>query len=247
VLLDSETCAFTVTNITVDDIWGYTFSVRCENRSDASQLFKIEDAACRGWLFSPDLTVSVGAGGTKESQFNVWPKELTRCGLESLDELRIHLTVKDIANYSLEPFADEVLTVYPTGMTAADVTPAPAREAGATDALITDNDDFTFIVCGRDEDNIWTYNLVLFIENKTERDLTFSWKDVAVNGAPTDALWFYYTVPAGLRACFPIYFDEDSMKAAGVEAIETVDFNLTVTPSDSFSALYSEAHSYSAQ
>lgn len=247
VLLDSESCAFTVTNITLDDIWGYTISVRCENRSDASQLFKIPDASCQGWLLNPDLTVSVPAGETKESDFNVWPKELARCGLEELDELRIHLTVKNIAEYSAAPYADEILELYPSGKSAEEIGPAPAREAWPAEVLIADNDDFSFTVCGRDEDTVWTYNLVIYLENRTEQDLIFSWKEVSVNGEPTEALWFYYTVPAGLRACFPIYFDEDMMKEAGVEAIETVDFDLVVTPANSFTALYRETHSYTAQ
>lgn len=245
-LLDAETCALTVTNITLDDVWGYTFYLRCENRSESTQLFSVPDASCRGWLLSPDVTVSVGPGETKESQFNIWLSSLERCGLEALDELRLHLIVRDMNNYSGDPFAEEVLVLYPTGKTAEEITPAPAREAGEKDVSIADNDDFAFTICGRDEDNIWTYNLVLCVENKTEQDLTFSWKDVSVNGSPTDALWFYYTIPAGLRACFPIYFDEDTMKAAGVESIETVDFTLVVTPATSFTALYREAHSYSA-
>ena len=245
VLLDSESCAFTVTDITVDDVWGYTFHVRCENRGETTQLFRIPTASCRGWLLNADCALMVDAGETKDSDFNIWPSDLARCEMETLDELRFRLSVTDPDNYSAGPVAETDCVLYPTGLTEQELGPSPVHREWEHEAVCADTEDFLFAVCGQDADNIWTYNLTLYIENKSQQDLTFSWKDVEVNGQAADP-WFYYTVPAGLKACFNLYFNEDEMKANNIEAIETVDFTLNVGPANSFETLYSEAYSYTA-
>ena len=246
VLLDSESCAFTVTDITVDDVWGYTFHVRCENRGETTQLFRIPSASCRGWLLNADCSLMVDAGETKDSDFNIWPSDLARCEMETLDELRFRLTVTDPNNYSAEPIADENCVIFPTGLSEQEIGPSPMHRQRDKELTLADTDDFLFAVCGRDEDNIWTYNLTLYIENKSDQDLTFSWKDVTVNGVETDP-WFYYTIPAGLKACFNLFFNEDDMKAKEIEALELVDFTLVVTPVDSFQELYREVFRYTVQ
>lgn len=244
VLLDGEGCAFTLTDVTLDEVWGYTFYFLCENRSDFTQLFQIPEASCQGWLLTPDWMQSVSPGETRETHFNIWLSDLARCELESLEELNFRLTVRDFDNYGTEPFADERLRLSPADLVTEQLKPGPTQIAGP-EQVIADNDLFTFTIRGRDEDNIWTYNLNLYIENKSEQDLVFSWQDVQVNGVPADP-WLYCTVPAGLRTCFNLYFNEDDMQAKEIDAIKTVDFRLKVTPTDSFSALYSEAHSYTA-
>lgn len=244
-LLDTENCAFTVTNITLDDVWGYTFQVCCENRSDATLLFQLPEASCRGWFLIPDCTVMVSAGETKDTDFNIWPSDLERCGLDSLDELQLRLTVRNSDSFSAEPIADERFTLYPTGLSAQEIGPSPAHKEWDDEVIYAENGDFTFSICGRDENNIWTYNLTLYIENKSERALTFSWKDVSVNYVEADP-WFYYTVPAGLKTCFNLYFNEDDMKAKEIDAIRSVDFTLVVTPADSFEELFREVYVYNA-
>lgn len=241
-LLETENCSFILTNITVDDIWGYTFRLRCENYTEGSLLFQIPSASCRGWLLTADCSVMTGPGETKDTDFNIWPSDLARCGMDTLDELRFRLRVADPDNYT-ESIADEICVVYPTGLTEQELGPSPDHQAWAREETFADNEDFRFAICGQDADNIWTYNLTLYLENKSEQALTFSWKDVTVNGIGADP-WFYYTVPAGLKACFNLYFDENDMKAKEIASLELVDFTLVVTPSDSFRELYRESFSY---
>lgn len=245
-LLDTESCAFTVTDITVDDVWGYTFQVRCENRTEHSLFFQIPTASCRGWLLTADCSLIVGAGETADSDFNIWPSDLARCEMETLDELRFRLSVTDPDNYSAGPVAETDCVLYPTGLTEQELGPSPVHREWEHEAVCADTEDFLFAVCGQDADNIWTYNLTLYIENKSQQDLTFSWKDVEVNGQEADP-WFYYTVPAGLKACFNLYFNEDEMKAKEIESLDFVGFTLVVTPADSFQELYREVFGYTVE
>ena len=245
-LLDREDCAFTVTDITVDEVWGYTFHVRCENRTEGSRFFQIPTASCRGWLLSADCSLIVGAGQTADSDFNIWPSDLARCGMESLDELRFRLSVTDPDNYGAGPIVSEDYVIYPTGLTEQELGPSPVHQPWESETRFADTEQFLFAICGQDPDNIWTYNLTLYIENKAEQDLTFSWKDVEVNGQEADP-WFYYTVPAGLKACFNLYFSDEDMQAKGIEALEDVSFTLVVTPADSFQELYRETYRYTVQ
>ena len=243
-LLDNDVCAFTVTAVETDEIWGFQVKLRCENRTDASQMFMAPAVSCRGWVISTDWVQMVSAGETRESEFNVFPSALARCGLEQVDECRIHLVVRNPDSYLSEPFADEELVFYPTGLTAEEIAPAgdpPVLQDAAVN--VGEEGLYRFYICGSETDTIWPYNLIVCLENDSDRDLTFIWRDVSVSGVGVD-LWFNIDVPAGLRTCFLTYFDEDTMAANNIAAIEQVDLTLLVKEKDTNNTLATEEIHY---
>lgn len=56
--------------------------------------------------------------------------------------------------------------------------------------VIVENDDIVFTVKSVKYDATWgTYSLKVFIENKTNKTLMFSWEDTSVNGYMCDPFW----------------------------------------------------------
>lgn len=72
-----------------------------------------------------------------------------------------------------------------------------AEDSAATNVLnisdpiiIVDNEYVTFTVKSVAYDELWeTYGLKVFMENKTDKPVTFSWDDVSVNGYMCDPFW----------------------------------------------------------
>ena len=242
-LLDNDVCSVTVTDAGMSDIWGFTVKLRCENKTDHEQLYVLPTVACRGWQLNTDWLMTVEAGETKDSEFNVFPADLARCGLEQVDECRLHLEVQDYDSFSGEVFADEWLVFYPTGISPEKLSPAPARAPQPEDVVLLDDETVSFTICGVETDTIWPYNVIVSYENRTDKDLSFSWQYVNVNG--TDAnLWLTRLMPAGLKGSCLIYFDEETLKNNGVEAIEQVDGTLVILDSVTMEVYHSLNFSY---
>lgn len=56
--------------------------------------------------------------------------------------------------------------------------------------VVVDNEFATFIVKSVFYDEFWeSYGLKVFLENKTDKPLMFSWEDVSVNGYMCDPFW----------------------------------------------------------
>ncbi|MBR3077855.1 MAG: hypothetical protein IKH07_08025 [Oscillospiraceae bacterium] len=244
-LMDTDSCALSVIDVGMDEIWGFTVKLSCENKSESTQLFSLDSASCRGWQLNTEWFTQVDAGETKESEFNVFPYYLDRCGLEQVDECRMHIRVLNDDSFSGELFADEELVFFPSGLNPEQVSPAPSRSAGTEDTVLLDNDQLRFSICGTETDSLMPYNLIVYYQNKTDEDLAFTWKDVTVNG--TDAnLWITKVLPAGLQGWTLIYFDENTMKNNGVTSIDTVDLTLVIKDPLTQEEFYSQSCSYQA-
>ena len=115
--------------------------------------------------------------------------------------------------------------------------PEPATEEPA-EIVVVDNETLTFKVTGVDNDNEWGYILEVFIENKTDMDLSVSWDQVVVNGYLCDPFWGM-VIPAGAKANEEIIFYEGEgtdMDANGLTPadVETIDFTLMVLENDNW-------------
>ena len=242
-LLDNEFCSVTVMDAGMSEIWGFSVNLRCENKTDHAQLYTLPAAACRGWQLNTDWLATVNAGETKDSELHVFPADLARCGLEDVDECRLHLELQDYDSFSNEVLADEWLVFYPTGMSPEKIAPAPTRTPQAGDVVLLDDECVSFTLCGTEPDTIWPYHVIVSYENKTDRDFSFTLQDVTVNGIDAN-LWLDQVMPAGLKGCRPVYFDEETMKNNGVERVKQVDGTLVIRDSVTMETYFTQDFSY---
>ena len=125
---------------------------------------------------------------------------------------------------------DDVITVYPTGLSEADIV-EPARPAKSSEYVVADNDDFTFIIVGeKDQEGSFSFGpgaLQVYIKNKSDKKLYFEWDDVYVNGVEADP-YFGCTLPAGQQAAYDMSFDVSNFEDNTFESYEKVEFTLKV-------------------
>ena len=242
-LLDNDACAVAVTNVTMDDVWGLQVELRCENKTDVTQFYTLSSCACQGWLLNADFLLQLNAHETMQSKFNVFPTDLARCGITEVSACELHLLVKNFDDLGKDPFADETVVLQTPALSVPPVSPAPVTVQQDALPLAAEADQCAMSICGCETDTLFPYNLVVYLENSSSRDLTFSWSEVCVNGSPVD-LWFVRTVPAGLRSVIPVYFDEDAMKELNIKTFETVDLVQTVIAADTFETVSTETVHY---
>ena len=130
-------------------------------------------------------------------------------------------------NYHNEPF-----TIYPTGKTPAEIV-YPERRTAASEKVIVDNDVLTFVILESEDDSIWGYSLNCYLENKSDKSLTFSADDVSVNGFMIDPFWASTVLP-GKRNYSSMSFSDSEFEENGIEEVEKVEFTLRVYDADNW-------------
>ena len=116
--------------------------------------------------------------------------------------------------------------------------PAPVETQAPVifeETVIVDDENCTFTITAIEYDSIWGYTLKAYLENKTDKDLTFSFNDVSVNGFMCDPLWAA-TVTTGMKANESIYFYKDSFERNGIKEVTEIVFTLDVYDSNDWMA-----------
>lgn len=103
--------------------------------------------------------------------------------------------------------------------------------------VFVDNENCTFKITKIEPDNAWGYTLKVYIENKTDKNLMFSWNDVSVNGFMCDPFWAS-TVQGGKKSIEEISFSTSDFEELGIEDVENIEFKLSVYDDDDFEAPY---------
>ena len=103
-----------------------------------------------------------------------------------------------------------------------------------TDHVVVDDEHCTFIIKNVDPNGDWGFTLNVFCENKTDKNLMFSWDDVSVMGFMADPFWAV-DVAAGKKANESISFSYDTLETIGMEAVDDITFTLRISDSDDWS------------
>lgn len=121
--------------------------------------------------------------------------------------------------------------------TATETTQAPT-EPEFEEIVIVDNDDFTFSITGIGEDSFWGYTISVFVENKTDTEVIFSWNNVSVNGFMCDPFWAV-SVPAGLKTNENISFFQEDFELNGITEVTDITFTLSTLDAETWEESFS--------
>ena len=101
--------------------------------------------------------------------------------------------------------------------------------------IFVDDESCMFKISDIDPDDIWGYTLKADLENKTDKNLMFSFENVSVNGYMCDPFWAT-TVQGGKKAKSDISFSSDELSELGIETVEEIEFTLVVYDDDDWTA-----------
>ena len=235
VIADNDYCKVTLISGTESASGDVTFKFLLENKTaDKEQMFSIDDVAVNGWIVSSGVYESVKAGKKANDTMTLMASDMKEYGLTSADKLAFSLRVYDSNDWSADNFVDDTFTVYPTGMTEAEVV-SPERQKTAKEMVVVDNDKCAFVILDTYEDSFWGYTLSVYFENKSaDKSMMFSWDDVSVNGFMIDPFWAN-SIPAGSKKLSKIGFDESKFADNGIKDVEEIEFELKVYDDDNWS------------
>ena len=234
VLVDNDICTFKIVKAVKDNFWGFILTVYCENKTDKNLRFSADNVSVNGWMIDPYWAEDVAAGQSSTDDMTFNTEDFEEVGFSEADEIQFLLRVYDSDTWTDEYYVKEDFTIYPTGKSAGEVTHLD-RKTMAKEQTIVDNDDYTFIVLEAIDDDFWGFELRCYVENKTDKTVTFEWEEVSVNGFEIDPYWSRTAGP-GQRGYTGISFSDSAFDDNNITTVEEIFFALRIYDKDNWDA-----------
>lgn len=235
VIVSNDQCTVTLVSGQNQKSGGADFKFLLENKtSDKTLMFSIDDVAINGWMITSIFAQQVAPGKKANETLSFYKSNFEDAGITSVDKLEFKLHVYDSDDWMADSVVEETFVVYPTGLSDSQIT-IPDRWTGSNEKVIVDNDKITFIILGTYTDKIWGYSVAVYLENKTDKNLMFTWEDSSINGFMIDAFWAT-TVTPGNRKIDSISFSDSKLEENGIKEVKDIEFGLKIYDTKDFSA-----------
>lgn len=244
--VDNDDCSIVITGITADSDWGFTVDLELENKTDGELTFSLDDSYVNSLYYGVSLYENVTAGNSAVTTLEFNDTEaLLYDGVDDVEEIGLGdvtdiALVFDVFNEDYDDVANETTHIYPYGQENAS---SYVRDSADTDTVLADTDDFALTVIGCEYDSDWEeYNIMVYIENKTDETLNYTVYDASVNGYMCSPYWGTY-IAGGCSAYDTVSWYAEDLEEIGItdpeSEIESIELELEIY-TDSYEDIYDE-------
>ena len=218
-LVDQDGVKLTATEYVYDDIWGEGIKFLVENSTSQNLIINSSSTVVNDYAGNQYFYCDIAAG--KKATETCWLSQtsLEAAGIKMVAQIEIAFHVYDSDTYD-DLFTTDYLTLKTSAYGSVEFTP---------------NDKGTELYAGNGvrivykqlvEDEIWGTSVLLFVENKTGKEIYLTCDDVSVNGFMVDGT-LLETIPAGKMSMCSISLDSDSMEESGITEIEEIELTFS--------------------
>ena len=224
-LLNKRGLVITATGLVEGGAQGPALYLTVENRSETDVTVEVRDACVNGWMMDASFFAAVAAGEKKEAYILFPASGMKRSGIETIAELEFSF---HILNRDRITFLNSGTVTLRTP--AADT--YQYRFDGSGRELYNENG--VRIVSGglAEEESVFGPELVLFLENTTDRAITVQARGVSVNGSAVNVV-FSEEILAGRRSAAAV-----TVTGVSLEEIRKITFYLRITDRDKRTTLF---------
>ena len=233
---ESTLFSFTLTESTFDPLMGLTLKLKSTNKSNTRDfVVSLTHLSVNGYMQDGGYEVQVPAGQTVLGEILIPADALRTSGVSSVEELILYPLIYD-PNVPMGQgdVVDGAFSFYPTGQTKGTVV-YPVRQKTSTEQTFFDNGFGTMIILDAAMSDGDDLEVNCYLENKTDRFLSFAWADMTVNSAPVDTADDVVVAP-GMRRYATISVPSAELSARGVTDPGEVAFKISATPLSSTGA-----------
>lgn len=224
VVVDNEECKVVITEIEPDHLFGYTLHTTLENKSkEKTYMYTLESASING-VQSETIFASEVAPGKKANEDICFMDETLKEAIKDYSDIYLTFKVYDSNDWSADPVAYESVHVYPYGKEKATTY---VREPQDSDQVLIDNEYATVVVTGYEQNDIWGYQIHLYVTNKTDTTAMFSADNLSINGYMLDALAAESVIPH-TSAFTTISCFNDELEKNKITEVEDIEFTLRI-------------------
>lgn len=224
-LLDKRGLVIMATGLVENGAQGSALKVSIENRSETNVTVEIRDACVNGWVMDVSFSAFVAAGEKKAGSILFLASEMKRSGIATIADLEFSF---HILNQDRITFLDSDTVTIRTP--AADTYQYRFDDSGQE--LYSENGVRIVSRGLAEEESVFGPELVLFLENTTDRPITVQARGVSVNASAVNVV-FSREIPADRRSVAAV-----TITGVSREEIREISFYLRVTDRDKRTILF---------
>ena len=237
-VVDCETCAIKVTGVHPDSIWGCTVDVYLENKTKRDDYsFNIQSAYINGLLSNAFFYEDLEGGEARSATVYLSDDTILESGITDITEIELTFSAYDYGDWSVEDITPPPVFIYPQGEENAE---RYIREPQESDIVLLENEDISVRLVGFEPDPGWSYDAILYLENRADCDLEVTLDSISLNGIESPDSFFYETVGTGKSAFSRLQFYADFFENNGITAIEELEFMLQIFETENYDLLAEE-------
>lgn len=239
-LVNQDGIKITAKEYVTDSIWGEGIKVLIENDTSVDITVGCRALIVNDYMITDLFSESVSAGKKSNETIYLSSDALKAAGIETVGQIEVYFYVYETESWD-EMFETDCVTI----------------KTSAYERMDTSvNDEGTELynaggirIVGKtvDENSFWGAAVLLYIENKSNKNVGISVNDMSVNGFMTEPL-FSTTVYSGKKAVDDITIFSSDLEANGITSIDTVELKFHIYDEDSYETIAdSDVISFTAQ
>ncbi len=209
-----------------DTVFGDGIRLEIDNDSDKDVGVGCTTLIVNDYMISDLFAEEVAAGKKSNETLDLYSNELESAGISNVGQIEIYFHLYDPDTYETTYTADKV-TIKTNHFDDMDTSPND-------DGQELYNQDGIRIV-GRyvDEDDIWGTGIVLYLENKTDKNVVIQCDDMSINGYMVTP-YFSSTVYAGKMAVDEITILQSDLDENGITSVDDVQLVFNISDADTY-------------
>lgn len=227
VLMDEGGVKITAKSLSTDEFFGAELNVLIENNSGKDLTIQCRNASVNGYMVETMMSVDIVNGKKANDTLTFIDSDLDACGIADIADMEFsfHMFTTD----GWETYLDTAPIQLKTSI-------AETYEYKFDDSgnIAYDADGIKIIIKGLAEDSsIFGPNIVVYIENNTDKAFTVQSRDVSVNGFMMKTVFSCDVMP-GKKAIDTITFWSSDLEKNEISAIENAELSFHIFATESW-------------
>jgi predicted small secreted protein len=211
-------------------IFGATVAVLIENNSSKNITVQARNSAVNGVMVDTLFSCDVTAGKKANDTITFSASDLKRAGIEVIKEIQFQLHFFNAESWDTIVDSDPIIIT-------TDADPSFVQEYDDSGVVLLDTKGFRIVAQGLDEtSSILGTELLLYIENNTDNNVTIQVRDVSVNGFMVGTI-FSCDVLAGNKAFDDITFMKSDLEKNSIKDINEIDLSFHIFDANSWNTI----------
>lgn len=229
VLWEIDGIKITATDIIEDEIFGTQIAISVENNSNKDVGIGSDALIVNGYMLTDLIAFEVTAGNKAKKTIDLLSDELQAAGISHIGTIELYLHTYDPSSYETLK-KSKCITIKTSDEDKAETT---TNIKGTT---LYEKNNIRIIGQYVDENSFWGASLLIYIENNTNKNITVSVDNVAVNGNMVNASCSKEVYPKR-KAFTDITLFESDLEKNEIQSIDTIELLFEIYDSDTYDTI----------
>ena len=209
---------------------GTEIKLLIENNSGKDLMFQTRNSSINGYMIDTYFSTNVADGKKANESITIMSSELSSCGISDIADIEFSFYIVTSDNW--ETYLETEQIQIKTSI--ADTYQYTFDDSGE---VVYDESGVKIVIKGLNDDAFLGQEIIVYIENNTDKGVTIQTRDVSVNGFMIDG-YFSSDVAPGKHAVDAITFLSSELEDNDITTFETVELSFVAYNSKNYDQLF---------